>query len=141
MVKFIGLLRRLEIYAIIETGSKQYKAVPGQTIDVERLDVAEGSTVELDRVLLIADGDKVTVGKPVIDGAKVLATAQSNGRGEKIIVFRYKPKVRYRRKTGHRQLFTRLFIDKIVAPGMVEEAKPVKRTTRRRKKEVTTDGA
>jgi len=90
-------------------------------------------------VLLIVDGDKVTVGQPVIDGAKVLATAQRNGRGKKVIVFRYKPKVRYRRKTGHRHLFTRLAIDRILPPGS-EEAKPVKRT-RRRKKEVTADGA
>jgi large subunit ribosomal protein L21 len=89
-------------------------------------------------VLFVADGDKVTVGKPFIEEAKVLATAKQNGKGEKVIVFKYKPKVRYRRKTGHRQLFTRLSIDKIVAPGY-EEAKPV-RKTRRKKKEVTTDG-
>lgn len=100
--------------------------------------MAEGSAVELDRVLFIADGDKVTIGKPFIEGARVLATAKQNGRGEKVIVFKYKSKVRYRRKLGHRQLFTRLSIDKISAPGM-EEAKPVKKT-RRRKKEVTTDG-
>ena len=107
---------------------------------MEHLDVAEGSAVELDRVLLIADGDKVTVGRPIIDGAKVLATAQQNGRGEKVIIFKYKPKVRYRRKNGHRQLFTRLTIDKILPTG-VEEAKPAKKTTtRRRKKEVTADG-
>ena len=101
--------------------------------------MAEGSTVELDRVLLIADDDKITAGKPVIDGAKVLATAQQNGKGKKVIVFKYKPKVRYRRKNGHRQPFTRLSIDRIVAPGM-EEVKPVKRT-RRKKTEVTEDGA
>ena len=100
--------------------------------------MAEGSTVELDRVLFIADGDKVTVGKPFIEGARVLATAKQNGRGEKVIVFKYKPKVRYRRKLGHRQLFTTLSIDQVLAPGM-EEAKPV-RKTRRKKKEVTTDG-
>ena len=100
--------------------------------------MAEGSTVELDRVLLIADGDKVTVGKPAIDDARVLTTVQQNGKGKKVIVFKYKPKVRYRRKNGHRQLFTRLAIDKILPTG-VEEAKPVK-STRRRKKEVTTDG-
>jgi large subunit ribosomal protein L21 len=100
--------------------------------------VAEGGTVELDRVLLIADGDKVTVGKPFIEGAKVMATAQHNGKGDKVIVFKYKPKVRYRRKNGHRQLYTRLSIDQILAPGM-EAAKPVKRT-RRKKKEVKADG-
>jgi len=102
--------------------------------------VAEGSAVELDRVLLIADGDKITVGKPTIADARVLATAQRNGKGEKIIVFKYKPKVRYRRKTGHRQLFTRLMIDRILPPGAAE-AKPVKKTTRRKKKEVTANGA
>ena len=106
-----------EIYAIIETGGKQYRVTPGQTIDIERLDVAEGDTVDLDRVLLIADGDKVTVGTPTVDGAKVVATSQGNGKGKKIIVLKYKPKVRYRKKTGHRQLYTRLIIDKIAEPA------------------------
>jgi len=105
-----------KIYAIIETGGKQYKVSPGQTIDVERLDVVEGNTVELDRVLLIADDDKVTVGTPIVDGAKVIATSLGEGKGKKIIVLKYKPKVRYRKKTGHRQLYTRLTIDKIVGP-------------------------
>ena len=101
----------------------------------------EGGKIELNRVLLLADGDKVTVGKPHIDGARVLATAKKNGRGEKIIVFKYKAKVRYRRKNGHRQPYTTLSIDNILPPG-VEAPKPVKKTTRRRKKkETTTDGA
>ena len=126
----------MEIYAIIETGGKQYKVNPGQTIDVERLDVAEGKTIELDRVLLIGDIDRVVVGTPTIDGAKVVATSQGEGKGKKIIVFKYKSKVRYRKKTGHRQPYTRLVIDKIVEPG-VAEAKP-KRV--RRKKEVTESG-
>jgi large subunit ribosomal protein L21 len=129
----------LEIYAIIETGGKQYRVSPGQTIDVERLDVAEGDTVELDRVLLIADGDQVTVGTPNLDGAKVVATSQGEGKGEKIIVLKYKPKVRYRKKTGHRQRYTRLVIDKIVEPGAAQ-AKSAKKA-RRRKKEVTESGA
>jgi len=106
---------------------------------VERLGVDEGSTVELEHVLLIADGDKVTVGKPIVDGAKVVATSQGESKDKKIIVFKYKPKVRYRRKTGHRQFHTRLVIDKILGPG-IEPETPVKKT-RRRKKEVTTDGA
>ena len=105
-----------EIYAIIETGGKQYKVSPGQTIDVERLDVAEGNSIELDRVLLIADDDRVTVGAPNVDGAKVIATSQGEGKGQKKVVFKYKPKARYRKKTGHRQLYTRLTIDKIVEP-------------------------
>ncbi len=93
--------------------------------------MAEGNTIELDRVLLIADGDRVNVGTPTIDGAKVVATSQGEGRTKKIIVFKYKPKVRYRKKTGHRQFYTRLAIDKIVEPGS---------KTRRRKKEVITSG-
>jgi large subunit ribosomal protein L21 len=112
---------RLEIYAIIETGGKQYKVTPGQIIDVERLDVAEGNTVELDRVLLIANGDKVTVGTPIIDRAKVIATSKGEGKAKKIIVLKYKPKVRYRKKTGHRQLYTSLAIDKIIEPEAIED--------------------
>jgi large subunit ribosomal protein L21 len=139
LVEYSVCLRRLEIYAIIETGGKQYRVSPGQTIDVERLDVAEGDTVELDRVLLIADGDRVTVGTPTVDGAKVVATSQGEGKGEKIIVLKYKPKVRYRKKTGHRQRYTRLVIDKIVEPGTAQAKSAQK--ARRRKKEVTESGA
>jgi len=93
----------------------------------------------LERVLLIADGDNVTVGKPIIDGAKVVATAQGESKDKKVIVFKYKPKVRYRRKMGHRQLHTRLVIDKILGPG-IKPVTPAKTTRSRRKKEVTTDG-
>ena len=95
------------------------------------MDVAEGNTVELDRVLLITEGDTVTVGTPTIEGAKVVATSQGEGKGKKIIVFKYKPKVRYRKKTGHRQLYTRLTIDKIVKPA---------KKARRSKKEVIPSG-
>jgi large subunit ribosomal protein L21 len=76
-------------------------------------------------VLLLANGDKVTVGKPYVDGARVMAIVKKNGKGDKIIVFKYKAKVRYRRKNGHRQLFTNLNIDRILPPG-VEDIKPVK---------------
>ena len=93
----------------------------------------------MDRVLLIADGDNINVGNPIIDGAKVLAKNEASGKGEKVIVFKYKPKVRYRRKNGHRQLYTRLSIEKILAPG-TEKPKPVKRT-RHKKKEVAEDGS
>lgn len=81
---------------------------------MDKLGENEGS-VELDRVFLIADGDKVTVGKPTIAGAKVLASVVGDGRKKKVIVFKYKPKVRYRRKKGHRQSYTRLAINEIVA--------------------------
>ncbi|MEE8373177.1 MAG: 50S ribosomal protein L21 [Dehalococcoidia bacterium] len=105
---------RTTIYAVVETGGKQYKVSPGQTIDVDKLGGDE-VTVELDRVYLIADGDKVTVGKPTIAGAKVLASVVGDGRKKKVIVFKYKSKVRYRRKKGHRQSYTRLAINEIVA--------------------------
>ena len=110
-------------------------------MDVGHLAAEEGGTVEIDRVLCIGDGDKVTVGKPFIEGARVLATALKNGRGDKIIVVKFKAKTRYRRKLGHRQLFTRLTIDQIVSPGEeTDKPKPVKKA-RQPKKEVITDGA
>ena len=130
---------RLKIYAIVEIGGKQYKVSSGQLIEVDRLDVTEGETVELDKVLLLAGDDKVTVGTPIVEGAKVIATSQGDSKGKKIIVFRYKPKVRYRKKTGHRQLYTKLTIDKILGPGG-EQGEPVKKV-RRRKKEVIESGA
>ena len=80
---------------------------------MERLPVDQGGQVELDRVLLVADGDKVRVGTPLIEGAKVVAEALGEEKGEKVIVFKYKPKVRYRRKTGHRQRYTKLAIKEI----------------------------
>ena len=128
------------IYAIIETGGKQYKVAPGQIVDVERLVAAEGETIELDKVLLLAEGDKVTVGQPTVSGARVTATSRVEFKDKKIIVFKYKPKTRYRKKTGHRQWQTRLVIDQIIEPGAADEAKPARRT-RRPKKEVTENGA
>jgi large subunit ribosomal protein L21 len=128
---------RFAIYAIIKSGGKQYKVAPGQSIDVERIKVSEGDTVELDNVLLIADDDNITVGKPTIDGAKVFATAKGEAKDKKIVVFKYKPKVRYRKKTGHRQIYTKLTIDRISQLGS-ETEKPKK--TRQRKKEVTNSG-
>lgn len=105
---------------------------PGQIIDVERLSVAEGSSVELDKVLCIADGDKVASGTPMVEGAKVIATSQGEKKGDKVVVLRYKSKVRYSIKTGHRQLHTRLVIDRIAGPGAALE-EPAKKPSRRRK--------
>jgi large subunit ribosomal protein L21 len=102
------------IYAIIEVGGKQYKVAPKQKIEVERLDVPEGGTVELDKVLFIG-GDKDTlVGNPIIKGAKVVATSLGEAKGEKVIAFKYKSKVRYRRKKGHRQTYTRILVNEII---------------------------
>lgn len=86
-------------------------------MDVDRLGAAEGEEVELSRVLFIANGEDTIVGSPTIDGAKVIATCLGERKGDKIIVFKYKPKVRYRRKKGHRQLYTTLEIKEIVKPG------------------------
>jgi len=108
-----GPIWRHEIYALIETGGKQYKVAPGQVIQVERLPVKEGSQVKLDKVLLVADEDKVRVGTPLVKGAKVVAEALGEEKGDKVTVFKYKSKVRYRRKRGHRQLYTRLAIKEI----------------------------
>ncbi len=102
-------------YAIVESGGKQYKAVPGGTIEVDRLPHEEGAQIELERVLLVADGDAVQVGNPTVPGAKVKATVEKHFKGRKVIVFKYIPRERYRRKRGHRQQYTRLRIDAIEA--------------------------
>ena len=101
------------MYAVIETGGKQYRVAAGDVIEVETLPVEAGNSIELDHVLLVSGEDGVTDGTPTVDGAKVKATVQSHGRGEKIIV--YKHKKNYHKKQGHRQDFTRLRIDKIKA--------------------------
>ena len=115
------------IYAIIETGGKQYKVSPGESLKVESLDVAEGGTIELDRVLAISDGDKLILGKPLIEGARVSCTSKGNGRGAKVFGMKYKAKVRYSRRIGHRQSFTELTVDSISGPGIMAE-KPRKAT-------------
>jgi large subunit ribosomal protein L21 len=101
------------MYAVIESGGKQYRVEEGATLKVESLEAAPGASVTLDRVLLVADGSQVTVGAPHVAGASVQATVLGHGRGRKVIVFKYKPKAHYRRKQGHRQDFTHLRIDKI----------------------------
>lgn len=101
-------------YAIVEDGGKQYKAVEGGVIDVDRFDVEIGEQVDLERVLLVADGDQVAIGTPLVQGAKVQATVLDQVKGPKVVVFKYKPKKRYRVKKGHRQQYTRLKIDSIV---------------------------
>ena len=91
------------MHAIIETGGKQYKVAEGDTLFIEKLPVEAGEAVTFDKVLAVIDGDNVTVGTPVVEGAKVDASVVKNGKGKKIIVFKYKPKKGYRRKQGHRQ--------------------------------------
>jgi large subunit ribosomal protein L21 len=108
--------RRKPIYAVVETGGKQYRVAPGQVIKVERLTAEPGSKVELDKVLLVASDDAVVLGKPHVKGAKVVAEALGEVREDKVTVFHFKPKVRIRRKRGHRQFHTRLAI-KEIHPG------------------------
>src|SRR5215472_2667480 len=106
------------MYAIVETGGKQYRVRPGDTIAVERLAGQPGETLDLERVLLVGgDGAETQVGSPGVAGAVVRAEVVEHARGEKIIVFRYKSKVRYRRKTGHRQALTRVRITDILLDG------------------------
>ncbi len=100
--------------AVIETGGRQYTVTPGQKLRVDRLDNIKGDTVEINKVLMITDGDKVTVGRPTIVGAKVTAKVDEQGRAKKVVVGKFKAKTRYHRKTGHHQLFTGITIDKIV---------------------------
>jgi large subunit ribosomal protein L21 len=106
-----------KIYAIVEAGGKQYKVAPNQTIEVDYLNIPEGDTLELDKVLFIGDSQKSLIGNPIIAGAKVIATSLGESKGDKVIVFKYKSKVHYRRKRGHRQIYTRLSINEIVTPG------------------------
>lgn len=101
------------MYAIIESGGKQYKAVPGSTVEVDRLHIEEGTQIDLDQVFLVADGEDIRVGTPTVEGASVKATIVEHFKGRKIIVFKYIPRKRYRRKRGHRQQYTRLQIDEI----------------------------
>lgn len=104
-------------YAIVATGGKQFRVRTSQVINVELLPVEKGKDIELGPVLMIADGEEVIIGTPAIEGAKVIATCIEQGKSRKIIVFRYKSKVRERRKTGHRQPYTRLLIKEIIKPG------------------------
>ncbi|MBN1139051.1 MAG: 50S ribosomal protein L21 [Anaerolineae bacterium] len=103
------------MYAIVQTGGKQYRVSPGDSIEVEKLPQEVGEQVELNQVLMVADGAKVRVGQPVVEGAKVRATVTRQAEGRKVIVFKYHNKNRYRRRIGHRQHHTRLKIDEIIA--------------------------
>ena len=102
-------------YAIIETGGKQYRVAVGERLAIEKLPVDAGSEITFDRVLMVNDGGAIKVGTPVVSGATVNAQVEEQFRGTKIIVFKYKPKKRYRRRTGHRQSLTRVSITAINA--------------------------
>ena len=104
------------MFAIIQTGGKQYLVQEGQELKVEKLEKSDGESIELEALLVSDDeGANTKIGAPTVAGAKVTATVMETGKGKKVMVVKYKPKSRYRRKNGHRQPFTKIKIEKIVA--------------------------
>ncbi|MDR6226406.1 50S ribosomal protein L21 [Desmospora profundinema] len=103
------------MYALIETGGKQYRVEKGQPVYIEKLAAKEGETVTFDKVLLVGKEDGAVIGTPVVEGAKVTGTVEKHGKGKKVVVFKYKPKKNYKRKQGHRQPFTKVVIESIEA--------------------------
>jgi large subunit ribosomal protein L21 len=130
------------MYAIVRIGGRQYIAEPGKSVFVEKLTHEVGETVHFEEVLLISDGENTQVGRPLVGGAGVTAEVTEQFKGEKIVVFKYKPKIKYRRKSGHRQKYTRLTITSIDGMGVSTPVKKAKARTRKasaRKPEVEAD--
>jgi large subunit ribosomal protein L21 len=100
-------------YAIVESGGKQYRAVEGSTIEVDLLNVEIGQSVDLDKVFLLVEDEKISIGTPTVKGAMVSTTVVDHVKGPKVIIFKYSPKKRIRTKTGHRQQYTQLKIESI----------------------------
>lgn len=101
------------MYAVVKTGGKQYRVSSGSILEVEKLNGEVGDSITLDEVLLVADGENVTIGQPRVDGASVTAKITGQHRGKKIKVFKYRPKKRIRVRKGHRQYLTRLEVEAI----------------------------
>ena len=103
------------MYAVIATGGKQYKVTKGETLRVEKLDGEEGSSIKIDNVLMVADGDKISVGTPVLDKASVTATIKSQGRGKKVEIVKFRRRKHSRSQMGHRQSYTEIEVTDIKA--------------------------
>jgi len=103
------------MYAVIKTGGKQYKVSEGQTLKVEKIAADEGADIEIEQVLMIADGDTVTVGTPLVEGGKVTATVKAHGRGKKVEIVKFRRRKHHRKQMGHRQHYTELQITGISA--------------------------
>ena len=103
------------MYAVISTGGKQYKLAQGDICRVEKLDAEEGASVELDKVLLIADGDNINIGTPFVEGSKVTATVKSHGRDKKVEIMKFKRRKHHQKRTGHRQYYTEIEVTGISA--------------------------
>ena len=116
-------------YAIVESGGKQYRAVEGATLEVDRLPVEAGENVKLEQTLLLADGESITVGTPLVVDTPVWTTVIEHFKGEKVTIFNYSPKKRIRVKTGHRQNYTRLLVEQIGGSELIkrETPKPVEK--------------
>jgi large subunit ribosomal protein L21 len=115
------------MYAVIKTGGKQYKVAAGDYLKVEKLDGDVGSKVVIDKILMVADGDNVTIGSPLVAGAKVNATVLSHGKGDKVMIFKFHRRKHYRKTQGHRQSYTEIQIDDIngKSAAKAEANKPV----------------
>ena len=103
------------MYAIIETGGKQYKVAQGDVLSVEKLEAEAGETVEVSKVLALSQESGLIVGKPYVEGAKVVLKVTEHGKGEKILIFKYKPKKKYRKLQGHRQPYSKVIVEEILA--------------------------
>ncbi len=114
------------MYAVIKTGGKQYKVAEGEYLRVEKLEAEAGDSVVLSEVLMLVDGDNVTIGAPMVDGASVTATVREQGRGEKVKIIKFRRRKHYRRQAGHRQSYTEIMIDSISASGAKKKAAPKK---------------
>ncbi len=103
------------MYAVISTGGKQYKLAQGDVCRVEKLDAEEGASVEIDKVLMIADGDNINIGTPFVDGGKVTATIKSHGRAKKVEIMKFRRRKHHQKRTGHRQYYTEIEVTSISA--------------------------
>ena len=124
------------MYAVIKTGGKQYKVTAGDKLKVEKLAGEVGSKVVLDKILMLADGDAITIGSPLVAGAKVNATVVSHGRGDKVMIFKFRRRKHYRKTQGHRQSYTEILIEDVNGKGA---AAPVKAATEKPGKAVATE--
>ena len=103
------------MYAVISTGGKQYKLAQGDVCRIEKLDAEEGASVELDKILMIADGDNINIGTPFVDGGKVTATIKSHGRAKKVEIMKFRRRKHHQKRTGHRQYYTEIEVTGISA--------------------------
>jgi large subunit ribosomal protein L21 len=124
------------MYAVIKTGGKQYKVTAGDKLKVEKLAGEVGSKVVLDKILMLADGDAITIGSPLVAGAKVNATVVSHGRGDKVMIFKFRRRKHYRKTQGHRQSYTEILIEDVNGKGA---AAPVKAATEKPGKAVASE--